>query len=271
MKLQLHEKILRTLFKSDEPLMLFDVGGCEGLSSVRYLNLFQQSTSFIFEPVPRNIEKIKKNKADHQLEQLTIIEQALSSKEGKATFYVSSGSPKKNKVLKDASVNFGNKSSSLLAPHLTKEVHPWLKFKEKITVPTTTLEKFCKTLKIDGIDFMHMDVQGAELEVLKGSNGLLKKINSIWLEVERIPLYKNQALKDEIESFLKANNFICVLSKIGYISGDQFWVHKSYFKSLPLSKRFKLIFVKFLFTIKSNLSIFVGCIKFQLKKSHKKS
>lgn len=271
MKLQLQEKILRILFRGDQNLMLFDVGGCEGFSSVRYLNLFKKSQGYIFEPVPRNIKEIKKNKAKYKLRNLQLIEEALAATLGEATFYVSSGSPKKNAVLHDDSVNFGNKSSSLLAPHLTKEVHPWLEFKEEITVSVNTLANFCSVHSINTIDFMHMDVQGAELEVLKGAKEQLSNIKSIWLEVERIPLYKNQALKNEIESFLKSQNFICVLSKVGYVAGDQFWVHQSYFSGLPLLKRTYLKIIRFVFFIKSNLSIFVGYIKFQIKSLRKKS
>ena len=266
MKLQAHEKTLRTLFPENGQLMLFDVGGCEGFSSIRYSKLFTKASSYIFEPVPKNIEKIKSNKKSHQLERLTLVEKALSSKEGTAAFYVSSGNPNKNKTSKDESVDFGNKSSSLLEPHLTKEVHPWLKFKEKIEVNTTTLKRFCHTEKLNNIDFMHMDVQGAELKVLKGAGDTISNIKSIWLEVERIPLYKNQALKNEIEAFLKAKGFRCILCKVGYIAGDQFWVSESYFQSLPFSKRFNLSLKKFLFDIKSSLSIFVGFIKFQIKK-----
>lgn len=266
MKLQLHEKILQKIFRKDSELTLFDVGGCEGLSSVRYLEQFPNAQSYIFEPVPKNLKAIEKNKKKYGLTNLTIIDLALSSKKGQASFYVSSGSPEGQKGPKDASQDFGNKSSSLLEPHLTKEIFPWLEFKENITVQTETLDNFCKSADIQHIDFLHMDVQGAELSVLEGSRHLLSNIKSIWLEVERIPLYKNQALKSDIEKFLRSRGFYCTLNKLHYESGDQFWIRKPYFDQLSVAKKIELKMIKLLFTIKSAFSILIGSLKYKLKK-----
>ena len=59
---------------------------------------------------------------------------------------------------------------------------------------------------------MHIDVQGAELEVLKGGQQILKYIDFIWIEVSKVELYENQPLVDEIQEFFNLNDFVCVLS-----------------------------------------------------------
>ena len=54
---------------------------------------------------------------------------------------------------------------------------------------------------------MKIDVQGYELEVLKGSEKMLKKIEYLLIEVSEKEIYKDQALSDEIIKFLQEKNY----------------------------------------------------------------
>jgi len=265
-KLALHERVITKLFKTKNELIFFDIGACEGLSSVRYLSIFPKSKLYAFEPVPDNFKKIKKVKEKHQLNNLLPFELGLSSKKGEATLYVSSGKPQNKETPTDNSSEFGNKSSSLFKPGKTKEVHPWLKFNESITIKTDTLENFCEDNNITTINFIHMDVQGAELLVLQGANKMISKINTIWLEVEKIPLYEDQALKTDIETFLIEHNFECVLNKVNHIAGDQFWVEKSFLNILDKPTSSYLLRLKNKTQIKSYFSSVYGNFTSKVKK-----
>lgn len=53
-----------------------------------------------------------------------------------------------------------------------------------------------------------IDVQGYELEVLKGANKILDKIDYLFIEVSKNQIYINQAVYKEILIFLKKKNFI---------------------------------------------------------------
>ncbi|MFY9243165.1 MAG: FkbM family methyltransferase [Polaribacter sp.] len=266
LKLELHEKVITKLFDINSELIIFDIGACEGLSSVRYLSIFENAKGFAFEPLPNNYKQVLENKVKNKLDNLHAFELGLSSKKGEATFYVSSGKPPNKDKPTDNSTDFGNKSSSLYKPGKTKEVHPWLEFKESITIETETLENFCKSHKINSIDFIHMDVQGAELLVLEGASTFINNIKSLWLEVEKIELYEEQALKSDIEKFLTKHNFICILNKVNHIAGDQFWVQKSYFDSLNENVQKDLKNIKSKTELKSKASSFVGNLKMSLKK-----
>jgi FkbM family methyltransferase len=264
-KLSIHEKVITKLFRVQEKLTFFDIGACEGLSSLRYLLLFQNAEIYTFEPVPENFIKVLNNKEKYNLENLKPFEVGLSSEIGEATFYLSSGAPPKKEIPADDSSGFGNKSSSLFKPGKTKEIHPWLKFKDTITIKTDTLDHFCKNHNISSIDFIHMDVQGAELLVLQGGKKTLDKVNSIWLEVEKVLLYKNQALKKDIELFLIDHGFVCQLNKVNHISGDQLWIKKDYFEQLDSQTQFYLSIVKVKTQLKSILSSFFGQLVYKLK------
>ena len=270
LKLSLHEIVISKLFNSNDELVFFDIGACEGLSSVRYLSIFPNTSINAFEPVPNNFKKILKNKEKNNLTNLNAFELGLSDKKGEATFYVSSGTPPNKKTPIDNSTDFGNKSSSLYKPGKTKEVHPWLEFNESITIQTETLDNFCKNHEIHDIDFIHMDVQGAELMVLRGAKEMISNINSVWLEVEKVELYENQALKKDIEDFFIEKDFICLLNKVNHIAGDQLWVKKSYFENLNEDDKVHLEKIRNKTELKSRLSSLFGNSKQAFKKLFKK-
>ncbi|WP_017293801.1 FkbM family methyltransferase [Geminocystis herdmanii] len=77
-----------------------------------------------------------------------------------------------------------------------------------IGIETTTLDAFCLEEKIHEIDFLQIDVQGADLDVLKGAINLLNKtISAIQIEVEFSHLYLNQPLFSDVDIFLRNQKF----------------------------------------------------------------
>jgi FkbM family methyltransferase len=237
---------LNSFFKQKNVKTILDIGACDGLDSIKYAKYFPLSKVYSFEPLLKNFNLIKSNTIKYNIKNVYPINLALSIEKGDATFYVSSGRPQE--IEEGIEWDFGNKSSSLLEPNKTKEVHPWLKFDEQIKVKTDTIKNKMDELKIKSIDFIHMDVQGAELMVLKGASEYISKIKMIWLEVENVELYKNQPLTADVEFFLKSNNFIKIKDTVNHIAGDQLWVNYNYFllKNIKRKIYHLLIFLKIL-------------------------
>jgi hypothetical protein len=130
----------------------------------------------------------------------------------------------------------------LLPPDRHTEITPWIQFSEKINVTTSTLETFIGENNLNHVDFIHMDVQGAELKVLKGARDWLKKFKVIWMEVADIELYKNQVLRPELEAFMKYNNFYLLKSEMEGNVGDQLYVNSSYYRTFEIfGKRFNFL------------------------------
>ncbi len=73
---------------------------------------------------------------------------------------------------------------------------------------TITLHQFIEEQKIKNVDFIKIDVQGAELDIFKGAKDHLAKVLTIISEVEFVPIYKNQPLFGDIYSFLKKKNLM---------------------------------------------------------------
>jgi FkbM family methyltransferase len=162
----------------------------------------------VFEPLNKNFEilhtNIKEANADiigHQL--------ALGSKKGIATMNLSSN---------DA------QSSSILNPkeHLT--LHPNVFFNGSEEVEVRTLDSF----KYTNYNFINMDVQGYELEVLKGSKKTLNNIDYVYCEVNRAEVYENNAMIEDIDDFLSVYNFIRVETDwSGGLWGDALYIKSS--------------------------------------------
>lgn len=77
-----------------------------------------------------------------------------------------------------------------------------------IGIDITTLDEFCQAEGINEIDFLEVDVQGADFDVLRGGAEVLKQsILAIQTEVEFVPLYINQPLFGEIDTYLRKEDF----------------------------------------------------------------
>jgi FkbM family methyltransferase len=162
---------------------------------------------------------------------ITVLPIAVGDRDGPASFHVSSGHPDDRP--RSAEWNYGNKSSSLLRPYRHREIFPWIRFDQTIEVSTERLDHLARRLRIESIDFIHLDVQGAELAVLQGAGKMLARVRAIWMEVEAIALYEDQPLKPEIEMFMAEHDFQLRKDTVGRVSGDQLYVAKSRAETRP--------------------------------------
>ena len=217
------EQELLRLFRSTEGLVIFDIGACEGEDSVRYARRFPHARIYSFEPRPDNQAFIRANFERYRVCNAELIPVALSDCRGDALFHVSSGHP--NNEFAGKNWNYGNKSSSLLPPAQGNPMYGWVEFNETIAVRTVTLDDFCRERGIDQIDFIQMDVQGAEHLVLQGARTMLPKILAVWLEVSEQQLYEGQKLRADTEAFMHARGFALAFEERRQIEGDQFYVN----------------------------------------------
>lgn len=84
----------------------------------------------------------------------------------------------------------------------------YMNLKKETEIETITLDSFVDKYSIDEIDFLKIDVQGAELDIFKGAKKSLNNVLKIVCEVEFIPLYHDQPLYGDINKFLNQHNFM---------------------------------------------------------------
>lgn len=77
-----------------------------------------------------------------------------------------------------------------------------------IEIETTTLDDFCQEEGIEEIDFLQIDVQGADLDVLKGGKRIVNhSVLGIQIEVEFSSLYNQQPLFTDVDIYLRNLGF----------------------------------------------------------------
>jgi FkbM family methyltransferase len=118
---------------------------------------------------------------------------------------------KNQKITINLETNNQGQSSSILDPEIHLTQYPHIKFNSKAQVNMVRLDDFMEKYKNEqknkNFNFINIDVQGYELEVFKGAVECLKNIDYIIAEVNKDFLYKNCALVNEIDDFLKQFNF----------------------------------------------------------------
>jgi FkbM family methyltransferase len=76
---------------------------------------------------------------------------------------------------------------------------------EKVEI--TTLDNWAQTKHIPKVDFIKLDVQGAELDVLMGAEKTLQTVRMLEVEVQFNPLYQGVPLFGDVDSFLRKRGF----------------------------------------------------------------
>lgn len=89
-------------------------------------------------------------------------------------------------------------SSSILAPKIHSIQYPGITFNQVEKISIKTLDSF----NLTGYNYLHMDVQGYELEVLRGATNTLKEVKYIYTEVNSALLYENCVLVEDLDKFL---------------------------------------------------------------------
>lgn len=100
-------------------------------------------------------------------------------------------------------------SSSLLdVMEASTKVEPSSKFSKTETIKLTSLNKFCKDASITNQNvYLKLDVQGYELEVLKGASEIVAMIKGIQIELSTTTLYMGAPLYVDVIMHLREMGF----------------------------------------------------------------
>lgn len=79
---------------------------------------------------------------------------------------------------------------------------------DTIEVHTVTLQAALDAAGIHGADFLELDTQGSEHEILEGAGRVLDGILGVRVEVEFAPMYLGQPLFADLDAYLRARGFV---------------------------------------------------------------
>jgi FkbM family methyltransferase len=153
---------IRKLMYSQQFNVVFDVGANEGQSLYRISHAFPRASIYCFEPVRGTFNKLRNNTKRMNRVQC---------------FPVALGSVIGTKQVRLRGCSLLNSLSRKFEPISRKDLNVE-------TVRIDTLNNFCKEHSIGQIDYLKIDTEGFDLEVLKGGYGLLSSGRILFIQVE---------------------------------------------------------------------------------------
>jgi len=103
--------------------------------------------------------------------------------------------------------NNGSQSSSILELGTHKIAHPEVHFIEDRVKVMKRIDTYFTEGELTGLDFLNIDLQGAELKALRGMGDLLHQFKWAYLEVNKEELYKGCALVQDIDNYMLGFGF----------------------------------------------------------------
>jgi FkbM family methyltransferase len=172
-----------------EAITIFDAGAYIGDVTASYLKNFPQAKIYSFEPSPESFAKVKAR--FEVVANVIPINAAISQQEGEASFFLNQ-LPVANSLLERP------KEGKKYYPARAEAI-------ETIQVRTISFDSFAAENNLKKINILKMDIQGGELNALKGAVKLLSEgaIDLIFSEVLFVSLYQDCPLMHDIASFLE--------------------------------------------------------------------
>jgi FkbM family methyltransferase len=175
-----HEEVA-ALLKKPNPTIL-EIGCNDGTDTLALLRVMPEANIYCFEPDPRAIARFKASLRASG-DKVRLFEIAVSNRNGQIDFHSSSGGDHPDGW---------DLSGSIRRPknHLSK--YPSVKFDKTIAVSTRRLDDLCTEIGLEEVDFIWMDVQGAEGDVISGAAKTLEKTRFLYTEYSNCELYEGQ-------------------------------------------------------------------------------
>lgn len=223
-------EVIRRIFSTHNVNTIIDGGASIGDISLKFANYFPKSNVYCFEPYSDFNQFLSKRFNGN--ERISIFPFALNSANEELNLYINN-SKGTNSTLPPASngvLIYGNQFENT-GVEVAKAI---------------SLDSWAKQNGIDHIDILKLDVQGTELDVLKGANRLLLNngIDALLLEVNFQNCYRNQPGWDALMSYL-TNLGYCLFNFYNFyyhegklVQSDAIFFRNDILKTINTSKIF---------------------------------
>lgn len=193
-----HEALIRAL----DVAMLVDVGANVGQFSLLVRATHPRARIYAFEPLPVAVEKFREVLPPSA--QVTLFASAIGAHAGSSEMHVAR-----------------KHDSSSLLPMTAQlvRIFPGTKRIGSVTVPVNPLDALITAAELVEPALLKIDVQGGELEVLRGCESLLSRFRYIYVELSFVELYAGQPLCHEVLRHLEEKGF--VLAAVNNLTHDR--------------------------------------------------
>jgi FkbM family methyltransferase len=173
-----------------QPKTVLDVGANIGQFAIASIKRFPNCSIYSFEPVKDSYEKLVKNTA--AFSNIKCVQLALGDTDAST----------------EINVNSHRHSSSLLELGTAHaEAFPWAKQLGREEIRISTLDSCAATLEFQTPVLLKLDVQGYEMQVLRGGLNTLPRIDFVLLEASFLPLYDGESSLLDLAKLLAEHGF----------------------------------------------------------------
>lgn len=174
--------------------VIWEIGSRDGKDALELSRFHPEASVICFEPNPDTFHQVLENTSQDPNRSIRAFPFALCNSDGPVTFF------KIDPIATKTTWPDGNPGASSL--YLASGDYP---VEEYVQVPVMVQGRRASSLIDEGIPSPHliwMDVQGAELEVLKGFGDHLKSVAALHVELSLRQMYTGQALAPEAVALL---------------------------------------------------------------------
>ncbi|EPC9939834.1 FkbM family methyltransferase [Pseudomonas aeruginosa] len=172
-----------------------DIGANIGLTSLALSSICHGGKVIAIEPVPHTFELLNKNLAGAGTQNVSSFNIAVGASEGSVSMYVDERNLATSFVV-DIDSGAGQE------------------------IPLTSLDSLVSQLAIERLDFIKIDVEGCELEVLKGAESTLNRFKPIvMLEMNHwcLNVFRRVSLPEFREKLLQLFPYVYAVDRGGYL------------------------------------------------------
>jgi len=173
---------IRRMVGKDNPIII-EIGANIGQSTIEFIKVMPKARIYCFEPDPRAAAKLRQKISSIQAD-VKIFECAVGDFNGTVSFHQSSG---------EGDQKDWDQSGSIREPKNHSIAWPWVKFQSKIEVPIVRLDDWAIEQGIVDVDFIWADVQGAEIDLIKGAKKILESSRFFYTKYSNDEWYEGQA------------------------------------------------------------------------------
>ncbi len=191
-------------FHKDDIKNIMEIGSLDGADSLLFKNHYPKANVFCIEGLPDNYNQYLKD-----LTNITPINAVIADYNGIIKYHYKNINGIHG--ILDRGQEYGSKVLEL---------------------PCYTIKTICENYKINSIDIVKIDVEGATYEILNSMGNILKTIKIMHIETESYPFFNNQKLHDTVSNFLIEKGFTMIdMSSVNIAGGlqhDSVWINNNF-------------------------------------------
>lgn len=183
--------------------VILEAGACDGTDTARFARYWSGAAIHAFEPVPALYAETAQRTAE--LPGVRLYPLALAGRAGPVTMHVVDPGPG------------GNRGKSSLRPSVRGIA---------TQVQAVTVAGWAAAEGISRVDFMWLDLEGLDLEVIKAAGQILRTVRAVHMEVRREPFRvgADTPLYPEVVAWMRAQGFRIAIDRAGLWFGNVLFV-----------------------------------------------